>query len=69
MTKKAKRKTKTRTRARACPRPRSRGVDADLARDQEIADFIHSASADEMERFERRLRRLAIRKLAGKAKP
>jgi hypothetical protein len=60
MTKKAKRKTKTRTRARV--------VDEGLARDQEIADFIHNASADEMERFERRLRRLAIRKLVGKSK-
>jgi hypothetical protein len=61
MTKKTKRKTKT--------RPRARSVDADLARDQEIADFIHSASDDEMKRFERRLRRLAIRKLVGKPKP
>jgi hypothetical protein len=61
MTKKTKRKTKARSRARS--------VDADLVRDQEIADFIHSASADEMERFERRLRRLAIRKLVGKPKP
>jgi hypothetical protein len=58
MTKKAKRKTKAKPR-----------VDADLARDQEIADFIHSASDDEMQRFERRLRRLAIRKLVGKPKP